>query len=114
MIRFLHRFLASLDRFIHESFKMTRDGGHSSEGTSWYYWKGWGRRCLIVGPDNKVRYLGYSFAVRHRYDKSGSLLDRTRMPKWANPEDHVFYGYQADQVYDRLAPKLPSTGGFEN
>lgn len=110
----VQRFLARVDQFVHEFFKMQRDETHGLYIYKNYPWGHWGRRCAIIDQNGRVIRLGYSWTVRHEYDTQGVLVSRLRMKQLAGPTDKVLYGRAADQAWDRdQYSRVPLTGGFD-
>jgi hypothetical protein len=81
-------FLASLDRMVGWEHGF---GDTKSEHTQEFY-VGWGTKMAIVGSDGRVRALGGSWWVVHRYDGSGKLLSRDRMRDTVKDGEYVVYG----------------------
>jgi hypothetical protein len=80
---FFTRFLAALDQFPADAFRMHRNGptpGADGSAESWNYYGMIVPRYVIFG-DGQVQSSGGFFETQHRYDNDGRLLSRRRRYK---------------------------------
>lgn len=109
----IQRFLAAIDRFVHEFFRMERDETRGLYHYKNYFWGRLGRRCAILNKEGRVIHLGYSWTVQHHFNNNGVLLSRLTMKHLASPTDRVLYGQAADNAWNNdERSRMPLTGGF--
>ena len=94
MPSFTERFLAAIDRWI------GYDWTHNTATTDWEkdFYTSWGIKMAIVSRDGRIRTMGSSFWVVHRYDAKGNLISRIPMRKMLKEGDRIIYGKK--KVYE--------------
>ena len=105
------RFLASIDRLIGWD---SQSGRSNFEHTQDFYTNK-GVKMAIVDRDGRVRALGGSLWVVHRYDGEGNLLSRIPVRKMLKEGERVIYGQaKAYEAYDNQPGYVPAPqDGFE-